>query len=198
MTSPSRVPPDGASAVLERLLSRLEGVNGGPSGQYTALCPAHADRGPSLSVTQTGDKILVNCHAGCETADVLEKIGLKWADLFSNGDKSAAPDTKKKRLEATYQYPDESGDLLYEILKYRLPSGDKTFRQRRPDGEGGWLYNLKGTGRVLYGLPEVVRAVQSGNLIFIVEGEKDADALRALGLVATTNPGGAGKWRPEF
>ena len=52
-------------------------------------------------------------------------------------------------------------------------------------------------GRVLYRLPEVIEAVELGYPIFVVEGEKDVETLRNLGLDATTNPGGAGKWRKE-
>lgn len=60
------------------------------------------------------------------------------------------------------------------------------------------LWNLKKTRRVLYRLPEVLAAIQSGQTVFLVEGEKDVESLRSLGLIATTNPGGANKWRPEY
>ena len=70
----------------------------------------------------------------------------------------------------------------------------KSFRQRRPNGRGGWDWNLSGVRRVLYGLP----ALQGQKTVFIVEGEKDANRLAALGWVATTNAGGAGRWRDEY
>ncbi len=70
----------------------------------------------------------------------------------------------------------------------------KGFRQRRPDGKGGWLYNLDGVRRVLYRLPEVLKAGD----VFICEGEKDAETLAGLGFAATTNPLGAEKWRDEY
>jgi hypothetical protein len=76
----------------------------------------------------------------------------------------------------------------------------KGFRQRRPDrtGEGGWLWNLKDVQRVLYRLPEVLKAVAVGQNVFVAEGEKDADNLAQLGLTATTNAGGAGKWSSGY
>ena len=72
----------------------------------------------------------------------------------------------------------------------------KTFRQRRPDGKGGWIWNLKGVPRVPYHLPDLIAA--KTDQVFVVEGEKDADALAQMGLVATCNSGGAGKWLNDF
>src|SRR5262249_44144575 len=74
----------------------------------------------------------------------------------------------------------------------------KDFRQRRPNGKGGWTWSLGKTRRVLYRLPEVRDAVARGRLVVIVEGEKDADNLRKLGFTATCNAGGANKWRAEY
>ena len=73
----------------------------------------------------------------------------------------------------------------------------KAFTQRRddPDRPGRKLYNLQGVDRPLYRLPDVLDAVASGRLVFVVEGEKDADRLASLDLVATCNDGGAGKWK---
>ena len=73
----------------------------------------------------------------------------------------------------------------------------KAFRQRRPDPvhPGAWLWNLEGVEPVLYHLPQVIEAIQRGEPIYVVEGEKDAEALQALGLTATCNAMGAGKWR---
>jgi len=70
----------------------------------------------------------------------------------------------------------------------------KDFTQRRPDCKGGWIYSIKGVRRVLYYLPEILQA----SMVVLVEGEKDVDALRGLGIVATCNPGGAGKWSDEY
>src|SRR5215475_3864821 len=91
----------------------------------------------------------------------------------------------------TYAYDDEDDNLLFEVVRY---PGHK-FLQRRPDGHGGWVWKLDGTRRVLYHLPVLVRSTET---VFVVEGEKDADNLAALGFISTTNPGGAGKWRPEY
>jgi len=99
----------------------------------------------------------------------------------------------KKKITATYDYKDESGQLLYQAVRY----DNKDFSQRRPDGKDGWKWNLDGVRRVLYRLPELLRA-NPDDWVFIVEGEKDVDRLFDEGLIATTCPMGAGKWDDNF
>lgn len=169
------------------VLSHLKGIRGG-NGKWTAKCPAHDDRRSSLSVSESQDgKVLLHCHAGCSIEQILEALELEAKDLFSdNGSKS--------EIIATYDYTDEDGKLLYQVVRF-FP---KDFRQRRPDGAGGYIWSLGKTRRVLYRLPQVLEAVKSGRGVLIVEGEKDVHRLEALGFVATTNAGGAAKWRPEY
>src|SRR5262245_47098076 len=97
------------------------------------------------------------------------------------------------RFVKTYDYRDEAGELLFQVVRF----DPKDFRQRRPNCRGGWVWNLQDTRRVPYLLPELVKAVAAGETIYIPEGEKDVDNLRAVGLAATTNPGGIKKWRDE-
>jgi len=113
----------------------------------------------------------------------------------------ARKDGKGRILEATYDYTDEGGELLYQVLRYRHPTGKKDFRQRRPDGRGAWIYDLEGVRRVLFSLPAIV--LNPDHAVIIVEGEKDADRLNELfsasGIlaVATTSAQGAndtGRW----
>jgi hypothetical protein len=100
----------------------------------------------------------------------------------------------RKRIVATYDYRAEAdGPLLYQTVRY----DPKDFRQRRPDGNGRWLWNLDGMQRVLYRRPELL-ATNKGRVVFVCEGEKDCDALWALDVPATTNPMGAGKWLAEY
>jgi hypothetical protein len=94
-----------------------------------------------------------------------------------------------KQIEAIYPYRDADGTILHETVRFR-PKG---FAQRRPNGSGGYVWNLEGVDRVIYNLPEILKADPS-TTIYIVEGEKDADRLSKLGLLATTSPEGAGKW----
>jgi hypothetical protein len=101
------------------------------------------------------------------------------------------------RVVSRYDYVDELGEILFQVERL-VPKG---FRQRRPDGAGGWVYSLEGTRRVLYRLPEVVEAVARDSWVVLCEGEKDVETVQELlanDAVATTAPGGAGKWAPEF
>jgi putative DNA primase/helicase len=152
-------------------------------GAYLACCPAHEDDNPSLSITERDGKPLVHCHAGC-AQDVV--IGaLKALNLWPEREHWVDAD-----IEAIYNYNDERGNLLYQVV--RKPG--KKFLQRRPDGAGGWIWR-KHQHQVLYRLSEVLEAP----IVFVVEGERDAESLRAHGFVATTNAGGAkAQWLPGF
>jgi hypothetical protein len=97
------------------------------------------------------------------------------------------------KIVKTYDYKDEEGKLLYQIARYE----PKDFRQRRPDGQGGWIWNLEGVRRVLYRLQELLQA-NPADWVFIVEGEKDVDRLYDEGLIATICPMGAGKWEDSY
>ena len=98
-----------------------------------------------------------------------------------------------RRIVTTYPYRDEQGKLLFEVCRYE----PKDFCQRAPDGVGGWRWSLKDVRRVLYRLPELIAAPREV-VVHLVEGEKDADRLASVGLVATTCPGGANKWKAEY
>lgn len=94
-----------------------------------------------------------------------------------------------------YHYTDEQGTVLYDVVRYE----PKDFRQRRSLVDGTYEWNLNGVRRVPYRLPKLITRIERGDTVFVVEGEKDANALGRLGFCATTNCGGASwKWTPEF
>jgi hypothetical protein len=166
------------------VLARLNGVRTAGDG-WVARCPAHEDRRQSLSIATGEDgRVLLKCHAGCGLEAITSALAIKVADLFVEQPSSA------RRELATYAYRDESGQLLYEVVRFE----PKDFRQRRPDGVGGWVWSLRDTRRVPYRLPEL----RGHRRVVVVEGEKDADRLWTLGVAATTNVGGAGKWRADY
>jgi putative DNA primase/helicase len=168
--------------LAESILTRLQGVRR-EGHQWKALCPAHPDKNPSLAIREEGGKILLYCFAGCSLRSVLNAAGIEDCELF--GEDAARP-----RFMSEYEYVNENGELLYQVIRFE----PKSFSQRRPDGRGGWIWNLHGIRRVLYKLPEV-RDAQS---VYVVEGEKDVETILRLGFTATCNSGGAGKWKPEY
>ena len=101
---------------------------------------------------------------------------------------------RKPEVEAVYPYVDEAGELLFEVCRMR----PKDFRQRRPDGAGGRVWTTKGVRRVVYRLPNVIEAIATGRVVFVVEGEKAVDRLAEFYLTATCSPGGACKWKPDY
>jgi hypothetical protein len=180
---------------IDRFQSALEAHGCEPHGSrehIDSLCPAHYDRHPSLSVDQRGDKLLVKCHAGCPIENVLDALGLALRDLFDG--ESTNGSQKQLEILAIYDYRDEHGALLYQVVRY----SPKDFKQRRPDGAGGWIWKLGDVQRVLFRLPELLAGIQSGRQVLIVEGEKDVDRLISEGFIVTCNSGGAGKFLTEF
>jgi hypothetical protein len=156
-----------------------------------ALCPTHDDVNPSLDVDPGRDgRALVTCRTGCQLDDILATLELSWGDLFDvdpsrNG---------KPEITAEYPYTDEQGNLLFQVVRY----SSKSFRQRRPDGAGGWTWKLGNVRRVPYRLPELLAGVAADRWVLVAEGERDVDRLVREGFLATTNAGGAGKFLAEF
>ena len=181
--------------------------------QSMTKCPAHEDGSASLHVA-AGDKhpVVMKCHAGCENTDILVAAGIDFSLMLAPRDENnygrydgnewtPVQDVQGRSLPPShiYRYTDEDGNLLYEVLRIPTAKG-KDFRQRQPDAskKTGWTWNMNGVRRVLYHLPEILKARANGETIYVVEGEKDVETMRMRGHVATTSPMGAGKWQPEF
>ena len=165
---------------------------------FSGLCPFHDDHSNSFGVdTKIG---AWECFAGCGKGDVfafLERTkGKQFKEvLLDLGDELGLPrpvaEDCSTSARTNYDYLDETGTLLYRVVR----GPGKKFWQQRPDGNGGWEKNLQGVRRVLYRLPELI--ARPDETVYVVEGEKDANRLHAAGLLATTNSGGAGKWKPS-
>lgn len=172
-------------------------------------------------------KLMLKCHAGCQNADILRAMGEGFSSLFPDRTKqpksqsagkggAASAGTNGKtdpKLVKVYDYHDANGKLLHQTLRW----DPKLFTQRRiaepntvyqikgqdrksfKDPHGNWWINsLSGIEPVIYRLPEILKA-DPRKIIFLCEGEKDADNLRQkFGVYATTVPMGAGKWRPSY
>ena len=178
-------------------------------------CPAHDDEKPALSIDERNGKTLFHCHAGCSQEAVLAALLGEVAptraqapeprQIATNRAKTNGtpkPDKGQPVETAAYTYTDEAGEVLFRVQRKKFADGSKDFPTSRPDGRGGWVYSLGDTRRVLYRLEEVLAA----RFVIVCEGEKAGDEVRErleqrglLGqFAATTNPHGAGKWRPEY
>jgi RecA-family ATPase len=172
-------------------------VNG---NQVLAPGPNHSGADRSLSIkldNSAPDGFVVNSFAGDDPIAcrdyVREKLGLPAFKPNGNHFRASAATAQGRsksrgNIVATYGYTDSDGTLLYQVLRYE----PKDFRQRRPDGNGGWIWKLE-ERRVLYRWPELLKYPDGS--VFICEGEKDADRVAGLNLCATTVA--TGKWTED-
>lgn len=198
----------GESTVMDR----------GDSFRARGLCHG-GDSPDTVSVRRVDGKVDIHCHKCGGDDDFLTAIGWTAADLYDEplergqGPSTALPRprpkpsppktarvrTKAKRPlrgeTASYPYCDENGALLFEVVRIEIPGQKKTFQQISADG----YFGTSGIRRVLYRLPDVVQAAQAGGIAAVVEGEKDVETLAAMGITATTMPGGSGMgWSDDY
>jgi hypothetical protein len=165
-------------------------------GELKVRCPWHEDKRPSLRINPI--KGVWHCDPCRKGGDVFEFVqefnkvdfptALEILEQRAGG--RSRIDTATRRIVATYDYRDEANVLLYQTVRYE----PKDFRQRRPHGHGEWVWKVDDVRRVLYRLPEL----QGREAVLVLEGEKDVDRAWQVGLPATCNVGGAGKWRDEY
>src|ERR1017187_4171575 len=119
---------------VQLILSRLEGVRQTGSTQWQARCPAHDDQHASLCIGRGQDgRALLKCQAGCSTFEIRKALDLPWGAFFP-----PKASHVQERIVATYDYKDAEGKLLFQCVRFE----PKDFRQRRPDGNGGWIWEL--------------------------------------------------------
>ena len=192
---------------FDDFITLVESGKGSGSGSLFH-CPAHDDKNASLSVEKGDGKILVNCHAGCETEEIVAALGLSMSDLFLDDDDDSWKPWEGTEVEAyTYRYAE--GGPVFQVVRYEMrnPShpafGEKKFCQRAYKPEhpeagtkgcpDGYVWGRKDIDSFLYRRRKIVSAIEKGETIYFVEGEKDVQTLEDYGFVATCNPGGATK-----
>src|SRR5262249_5293373 len=155
-----------------------------------------ADRSLSIKLDSNApDGFLVHSFAGDDPIKCKEfvrtKAGLPAFKPNGNGRHRASDETVERALMAAVQnqnanrpkgrvvttsrYTDGNNTLLYEVLRLE----PKSFRQRRPGGAGGWIWNLDNISRVPYRWPDLIKYPDA--TIFVCEGEKDAERVASLG-----------------
>jgi hypothetical protein len=192
--------------VIDALTAHGSAVRTLGSDKAEAQCPAHEDRSASLSISiGRNQPVLLHCHTGvCQPKDIAEAANIPWDVISKRGNDKPADDlwmicVKRQghRGVATYRYRDASGSVVLGVSR----CDHKCFAQWRPDetqwSGRTWGITLpdgtKAGAGIPYRLPDLL-AADTEDVIYIVEGEKDADMLWSLGIPATCNSGGAGKW----
>lgn len=158
---------------------------------FRGRCPAHGGDDLNLGIKDSDDGrgVILTCFSHhCRIGDIEKALGLE--------------DRRQKKASqksVSYDYTDVNGNLLYQSVRY-YKNGDKKFFQQSvdPANPGNFIKSMKGVTLVPYNLPAVTEAVQTGETVLIVEGEKDVETARQIGYVATCNVGGAGKWRASY
>lgn len=169
------------------------------TGKAQCICPAHADREASLTLTDGNDRVLIKCHAGCSTEEVVIAAGLKMSDLFY-GDglakerwRAYIENREKRKIEAVYNYASINGDYAY--TKIRLEGKKMLFgilsNERFAYGLNG--KNKKAFNAIYGSIPSIKRAIERKEPVFIPEGEKDVNTLVKKGYAAFSC-GGANDW----
>ena len=193
---------------VQGFLERLQKVRPNKDG-WTALCPGHEDKSPSLSIGEgTDGRILLHCHAGCPTEQVVAAMGLALSDLMPETEErhrgagtgkrpSVGDDGPIGRIEAVYEYPDKDGVIGHLVARYRTKD-EKSFRPFHRTDDTTWKMGAGSSLWPLYRLPDLQEALAMERTVWIVEGEKCADAVVEAGLTATTSHGGANGWKAEY
>jgi hypothetical protein len=169
------------------LLEAIEAVRSGGSSR-SVRCPAHDDLRASLSVS-LGDagRVLLYCHAGCDTEIILERSGLTWLDLRENPN---GPHNSTRRPTTTrYEIRDCQGSIVAVHERVDLLGHGKRFIWRQPNGSIG-LAGRRTTDLPLYGSHRL-GAWAADMPIVIAEGERAADVLTNAGIAAVGTVTGA-------
>ena len=182
-------PTSPTCSAIDNVLHRLSGVKKNGSG-YTALCPAHNDTNPSLSIKQKDGKVLMYCHAGCPISSVIVAIGLEAKDLSVSNNGASKPE-KVEVSRKEYFYTDETGDEIAKHPRIDYDDGTKEMWWETNGKKG--LGGKSTTDLPLYGLGHAMAESDDSTRDWILtEGEKCADVLNNEGYLALGTGTGAG------
>lgn len=183
---------------LEEFISLIPGNHRRNGAGYMVHCPAHEDKNPSMSVCELGGKILVKCFAGCGVEAILGKMGLAMSNLFTEertaGEKAEVIrrlNTPKEVAKYEYFVQDESALDGWRLIGWKARYEPKDFRWFRADGT-----KSRPDEKTLYNFRAVVENFKEP--VYLVEGEKDVETLRALGVVAVCSPDGCNSWEDAY
>lgn len=178
-TIPSRYSP-------AEIAQFMKAIDEGDS--WRAPCPLHDGKSSrSLLLRDIDGELSLHCFGGCNPTEVLAEIESR----IDAGEPFREPEFDPLgELVAEYLYTDEFGRILYKKQRFN----PKNFRVSSPGPNGEFEFGINGARRVIYRLPEVLNS----EWVLVLEGEKDCETARSLGLVGTCNHAGAGEWDDSY
>lgn len=191
---------------IAKALGNAKKVN----GNWLASCPVpghgrgNGDKNPSLSIKEDNGKLLFHCHGGCDQHSVFDAVRERnllpalqrqeYSLQLIKGELMTMP-----TLEQEWEYKDESGETLFVKRRFKTNTEKgKTYSLHKVDAAGNRKGSMTGARIVPYRLPELINAREAGRAIYLVEGEKAADALVSIGAIATTSHAGASHWPDDI
>jgi RecA-family ATPase len=191
---------------IAKALGNAKQVN----GNWLASCPVaghgrgNGDKNPSLSIKEDNGKLLFHCHGGCDQHSVFDAVRERnllpalqrqeYSLQLIKGELMTMP-----TLEQEWEYKDEQGETLFVKRRFKTNTEKgKTYSLHKVDAAGRRQGSMTGARIVPYRLPELINAREAGRAIYLVEGEKAADALVSIGAIATTSHAGAGHWPADI
>jgi RecA-family ATPase len=191
---------------IAKALGNAKQVN----GNWLASCPVaghgrgNGDKNPSLSIKEDNGKLLFHCHGGCDQHSVFDAVRERnllptlqrqeYSLQLIKGELMTMP-----TLEQEWEYKDEQGETLFVKRRFKTNTEKgKTYSLHKVDAAGRRQGTMTGARIVPYRLPELINAREAGRAIYLVEGEKAADALVSIGAIATTSHAGAGHWPADI
>jgi hypothetical protein len=191
---------------IAKALGNAKQVN----GNWLASCPVaghgrgNGDKNPSLSIKEDNGKLLFHCHGGCDQHSVFDAVRERnllpalqrqeYSLALIKGELMTMP-----TLEQEWEYKDEQGETLFVKRRFKTNTEKgKTYSLHKVDAAGRRQGTMTGARIVPYRLPELINAREAGRAIYLVEGEKAADALVSIGAIATTSHAGASHWPADI
>jgi len=195
-----------STETIAKALGNAKQVN----GNWLASCPVpghgrgNGDKNPSLSIKEDNGKLLFHCHGGCDQHSVFDAVRERnllpalqrqeYSLALIKGELMTMP-----TLEQEWEYKDEQGETLFVKRRFKTNTEKgKTYSLHKVDAAGNRKGSMTGARIVPYRLPELINAREAGRAIYLVEGEKAADALVSIGAIATTSHAGASHWPSDI
>jgi hypothetical protein len=201
---------NGAQTMDTETIAKALGNAKQVNGNWLASCPVaghgrgNGDKNPSLSIKEDNGKLLFHCHGGCDQHSVFDAVRERnllpalqrqeYSLALIKGELMTMP-----QLENEWEYKDEQGETLFVKRRFKTNTEKgKTYSLHKVDAAGNRKGSMTGARIVPYRLPELLNAREAGRAIYLVEGEKAADALVSIGAIATTPHAGASHWPKDI